>query len=101
MQLVTVKKLERAFDLIYKLLSEFDGFMVKPKANFIGEPFLGRYGLYENEFEEFCSKMDIINNLGSDFTVYEIANKLGIDMIELKKYFTMFIEKKLMYYETI
>lgn len=74
--LVSKEKVQRAYDLILKMLSSFDEQLVLPKANFKGEPFLSRYNLQRDHISSFGEFMDIVNMCDRGLTIYEAAKHL-------------------------
>lgn len=83
MDLVTPDKVERAYDLILALATAFDRYLVLPKANFKGEPFLSRYNLQRDHISSFGEFMDMVNMCDRGLTVMEAALRLHVPPEEI------------------
>jgi aminopeptidase-like protein len=77
--LVTKEKVQRAYDLILAMLSKFDSYLVKPMANFKGEPCLSRFKLHLDNLTSFGEFMDIVNMCDRGMTIYEIGKYMELD----------------------
>lgn len=101
MDLVTPEKVQRAYDLILELASAFDRYLVRPKANFKGEPFLSRYNLQRDHISSFGEFMDIVNMCDRGLTVKEAALRLRVSPDEVLKNLAPLVEIDLVEYEPI
>ena len=101
MDLVTADKVRRAYDLILKMASAFDRYLVLPKANFLGEPFLSRYNLQRDHISSFGEFMDVVNMCDRGLTVMEAALRLGISPDEVIKNLTPLADVGLVDYQAI
>lgn len=76
--LVSEENILRAYDIILKMLTSFDDYMVRPIAKFKGEPFLSRYNLQRDHISSFSEFMDIVNMCDRGLTIYEISKVLKV-----------------------
>lgn len=101
MRLVTEEKVSRAARLITSLLRRFDDFLVIPKAQFKGEPFLSRYDLQRDHIKSFGEFMDVVNMCDRELTVFEAAHHLGLSPNEVLQYLAPLIDINLVEYKGI
>lgn len=85
MGLVTEAKVQRATNLIFELLRQFDDYLIIPEAHFRGEPFLSRYNLQRDHISSFSEFMDMVNMCDRGLTLYEAAQHLQLSPEALLK----------------
>ena len=101
--LVTQKGLEESLSIYLKCLKIFElGKNIKPKINVLGEPQLGKRGLYPTISTKESGKtirnmMNFISFCDGSNTILEIANNCKINFFEAYDYFIKLKEKDLFY----
>lgn len=101
MSLVTEAKVQRATDLIYELLRQFDDYLVIPEAHFRGEPFLSRYNLQRDHISSFGEFMDVVNMCDRGLTLFEAAQHLQLSPEDLLKNLKPLVDIDLVSFATV
>ena len=100
--------LMKSYVCIEDLINKYDRLMCKPVNNFIGEPFLTKFGLHVDIFakgsrltEKIAESnllMDHIFMTGKGLTINEIAIKLRVEPEVSAEIYRKLVESKLVYY---
>ncbi len=92
---------------LWAMLSGVEKYLVRVEANFIGEPFLTRYGLHIDSFDgvdqmrESNEMMDILFNVDGQRCVYEIADRAGVSWQLARQVLDAFHEHDLISYHSL
>jgi len=92
---------------LWKMLSAVEKYLVRVEANFIGEPFLTRYGLHIDSFDgvdqmrESNQMMDIVFNVDGQRCVYEIADRVGVSWQLARQVLDAFHQHDLISYHSL
>jgi len=100
---ISEEKLQEAFEVVIKVVDMLEKDWV-PIRNYIGIPFLSRYGLW-TEWKDNPRKRLMINSilfmLDNDSTVFEIADQLSLDFNEVYEFLEKMVEIGLLYKKTV
>jgi aminopeptidase-like protein len=105
---INIPNLIESTNILKAMILAFDKYLLRPKAHFIGEPFLSRYGLHIDAFESLdksdqnVEMMDILFMVGDGaLTIYEIGKKLNLSSEIVKQILDKFVENDLISYKPL